>query len=321
MTTPQRIASGIFCSSVVVVLFGTVPVFGKQYGAPVQGKENPKSPGRIEVLHSAAEEHYKLGLAYLREPQNTEKAVEHLEEAVELDRSNAEYHFKLAEAYAEDFSYANIFRKPFLATNVKMQLELAVQHNPSSVRYREGLIQYYMFAPVLLGGSFKKARDHAEALRMIDPYASLLAYATVSAEEGEHERAVSYFIGAVRLRPQRWEAYHRYGMYCLNIHQVDDAIANLKKYVELVPDTAHSYESLASAYVRKRMYDEAIKYYDIAIDKDPSLTRLIFRIAQLYEFKGARFDALRQYQRYLAVAPGGRAAEDARQKIEELGVR
>jgi tetratricopeptide (TPR) repeat protein len=288
---------------------------GFQLGSPTRSSELSSTAAEVVAL---AEEHFRLGLAYLRSPSSIEKAVEHLENAVTLNQGNAEYHFRLAEAYAKDFSYANVLRKPFLATRVRAELELAVRYKPSSIEYREGLIQYYVLAPAILGGSYVRARAHANAMGAFDPYFSLLAHAYISAEEGDHERAVSLYSKAVVMWPTAWQAYQRYGLYCLNVDQVDRAIDQFKMYVNLRPDTAASYEHLASAFVRKRMYDEAIEAYLKAYEIDPGLDALMFRIAQLYEFKGSIREAAEFYGKYLTLAPAGRLASDAKTKIAEL---
>ncbi len=317
MVTTLRKALG-WWGGMIAVLFITPhgSLAAWQQGSPV------RTSGSVMAVDAdiaaLAEEHFRLGLAYLKSPESSEKAVEHLEKAATLNRGNAEYHFKLAEAYARDFSFANILRKPFLAARVRDELELAVRFNPSSIEYREGLIQYYVLAPAILGGSYTRAREEANAMSVFDPYFSLLAHANINAEEGDHQRATALFKRAIAMRPGHWQGYQRFGTYCINIHEIDLAIQQFKMYVSLKPDTAASHESLASAFVRKRLYDEAIASYLRAYDVEASQNALLFRIAQLHEFKGSVKDAVAFYAKYIASAPSGRLANDARVKIVEL---
>jgi len=287
-----------------------------QQGSPTPSRDlSVRNAVDVEML---AEEQYRLGLAYLKSPESTERAVEHLEKAVQLNPPNAEFHFRLAEAYGRDFSFANILRKPFIAAKMKTQLELAVRYNPSSIEFREALIQYYLLAPAILGGSSSKAFAEAEAMKAYDPYFSLLAKANIQAEIGEHDQANASYTRAIQMRPNAWQAYQRYGTYCLSVREIDRAIQLFGKYVNLKPDTSASYENLAGAYVRKRMYTEGIAAYLKAIEKDPSLTHLLFRIAQLYEFKGDKQSARGYYERYLQMNPSGSLASDARTRIQDL---
>lgn len=301
-----------------VVAAGGGAVQSKKPAVEQKFADTKEPPASRKDIITEGEAHYQIGMAYLREPQNTGQAVEYLERAVVLDARNAEYHFRLAEAYMADFPFAGLFRKPFIAAKVKGELELAVKYDPISPVYREGLIQYLVNAPGIFGGSIVKAHEHAKAIENIDPYLGTLAHADIYAEEGEMEKAERLFKKAILMRPASRTAYHRLGGFYMLVRRFDDAIVQFKKYIKSSPDLADGYERLGQAYVRQRMYDEAIDAYRHAIQKDPSLVSLLFRIAQLYEFKGSRREALRHYEQYLAVVPAGPIAADAKLKIQEL---
>jgi len=274
--------------------------------------------GSISTEKETADAYFRLGVENLREPSTSDFAVEQLGKAIELNENNAEYHYQLAEAYLAKFEYANILQKPFIAPKVKTQLELAVRCDPSSTLYREALIQYYVFAPGILGGSFEKAHEQADEIAQRDPYLGVLAHAGIFSEEGEGERSLSLYQRAIRSQPKSWEAYHRLGLYYLNVQETDEAITMFRKYVDLAPDQANSYNCLGQAYQQKGMYAEAISAFQKALERDPSLASLVFRIAQLCDLKGMRSPALEHYQRYLSMVPRGRAAEDARGRIRLL---
>jgi Tfp pilus assembly protein PilF len=274
--------------------------------------------GAISGESKPADVYYHLGVENLREPSTSDFAVEQLGKAIELDNTNAEYHYQLAEAYLANFEYSNLLQKPFIAPKVKKHLELAVEYNPSSVRYREALIQYYVYAPGIFGGSYTKAHEQADEIAQRDSYLGMLAHAGIFSEEGEGERSLKLYKKAIRAQSKSWEAYHRLGMLYLNAQETDEAIDMFRKYVDLAPEQANSYNVLGQAYQQKGMYAEAIVAYQKALEKDPSLAHLVFRIAQLCEFKGMKNPALENYQRYLSMIPRGRAAEDARGKIRLL---
>jgi tetratricopeptide (TPR) repeat protein len=275
--------------------------------------------GTLPKDFKIADAYYRLGVENLHEPSNSDRAVENLEKAVELDDSNAEYHYMLAEAYMANFQYAGLVRMPFIAPKVKAQLELAVKCDPGSTVYREALVTYYVAAPAILGGSYQKAHEQANEISKIDQYMGMLAHAGVYAEEGESDKAVNLYKKAIYSHPALWQAYHHFGNYYLGIQEIDAAIMMFKKYVEVAPNQAESYYQLGQAYQRKRMYSETIDAFQKALERDPSRTPLVFRIAQLHEFMGNKELAREQYQRYLSMVPSGRAADDARVKIREQG--
>jgi tetratricopeptide (TPR) repeat protein len=265
-----------------------------------------------------ADTYYRLGVENLHEPSTSDFAIDQLGKAIELDETNAEYHYQLAEAYLAKFEYVNFLQKPFIAPKVKTQLELAVRWDPSSMVYREALIQYYVFAPGILGGSYEKAHEQADEITQRDPYLGMLAHAGIFSEEGEEQRSLSLYQQAIRAQPKSWEAYHCLGLHYLSVQETDEAITMFRKYVELAPEQVDSYDCLGQAYQQKGMYSEAISAFQKALEKDPSLAPLVFRIAQLCELKGMKNPALENYQRYLSMIPRGHAADDARGKVRLL---
>jgi len=64
-------------------------------------------------------------------------------------------------------------------------------------------------------------------------------------------------------------------------------------------------------------YDEAIALYKKAFDAIPH-PEILFDLGQAYRLKGDADTALGYYRRYLAVAPNGRVARDARHWVAEL---
>jgi tetratricopeptide (TPR) repeat protein len=272
----------------------------------------------ISTEKKTADAYYRLGVENLREPSTSDFSIEQLGKAVELDETNAEYHYQLAEAYLANFECAGFFQKLFIVPKVKTHLELAVQCDPSLSLYREALIQYYVAAPGILGGSFVKAHQQADEIGRRDPYLGMLAHAGIFAEEGNGDASLALYKRAMRAQPKSWEAYHRLGLHYLNAQETDEAITMFRKYVDLAPEQASSHNCLGQAYQQKGMYAEAISAFQKALERDPSLAQLVFRIAQLCELKGMKNPALENYQRYLTMIPRGHAVEDARERIRLL---
>jgi len=62
------------------------------------------------------------------------------------------------------------------------------------------------------------------------------------------------------------------GYYLMNRQRMDDALAIFLFNIELYPDVANCYDSLAECYMNRNENDKAIKYYKIAYEKIPADT-------------------------------------------------
>ena len=62
------------------------------------------------------------------------------------------------------------------------------------------------------------------------------------------------------------------GYYFMNLERYDEALAILKFNLELYPDVANCYDSLAECFMNRHENDEAIKYYKLAYEKLPADT-------------------------------------------------
>jgi len=62
------------------------------------------------------------------------------------------------------------------------------------------------------------------------------------------------------------------GYYLMNRQRLDDALAIFLFNIELYPDVANCYDSLAECYLNRNENDKAIKYYKLAYEKLPADT-------------------------------------------------
>ena len=90
-----------------------------------------------------------------------DKADDEFEKAVKLEDGNAVYHFWLGRAVGDQAEDANPLRQPGLARRTKAEFERAADLAPDYLDAREGLVEYYLAAPGILGGSKDKARAEA----------------------------------------------------------------------------------------------------------------------------------------------------------------
>ncbi|MBU0763889.1 MAG: tetratricopeptide repeat protein [Bacteroidetes bacterium] len=78
---------------------------------------------------------------------------------------------------------------------------------------------------------------------------------------------------------------------------LDTAIIAFKKAVDIYPYFADAYEQLGLAYFRKNDYDNALKYYNITIEKAPTKARAYSNMGIIYFSRGDYKKAMEVYEK------------------------
>ncbi len=158
----------------------------------------------------AAEPAYFLGRIALRR-HNVRKARELLREAADRPAGKARHHYWLGRANAVLAKRVGLFSRAQYATEVKAQLEQALEMDPDHIHARVALVAYLLKAPGFLGGSREQAQDHIEELAGRSQLAALRCRGLLLEEAGERGRALALYrkaaeIAPERDRPHRWVA-------------------------------------------------------------------------------------------------------------------
>jgi len=90
-----------------------------------------------------------------------EKAAEYFEKAIALKPNNADYHYQLANAYILAATNVGMFDAISMGKKAKAGLERAVQLDPSFIPARFALLELYVSAPAMFGGSEPAAMEQA----------------------------------------------------------------------------------------------------------------------------------------------------------------
>jgi len=96
--------------------------------------------------------------------QDYDAAADLFAKAVAQSPKNADYHYWLGNAYGSLAEHANIFKQASLASKTHGEYETAVKLDPNNLDARMGLIQYFMLAPGIMGGSETKAIEQANEI-------------------------------------------------------------------------------------------------------------------------------------------------------------
>lgn len=266
-----------------------------------------------------AEAHYRLGLILLtRRFMNEDDAVDHMEQAVELNSTSADYQYGLGAAYGTKARNAGIFKQAFLAPKVKGAFEKAVALNPKLVDAHIGLAQYYWRAPGIMGGDMEKAYKEADIAIQLDEMKGRQLKAGILIDEKKKEEAAQEMKVLTQHRAGDWSAWRSAGIFFWRNQMTDDAIASFEKYVALRPDTADSHQFLAQSYYQKKDANRAIGLAQKALTLDRDNINATNVLAQSFELNGQKKEALENYQRLLVLDISPEYRKTVEKKIKEL---
>lgn len=143
-----------------------------------KAKRYPEARAALEAVVAAEPNNavacYHLGMVWRLRNDNTAygEAVKWLAKAVELDPGNATY---LADYGGTSMEYADRVRSYGAATKGRDAMEKSLTLDPANLDARQGLYEFYHYAPWPLGSSAKAAAQLAEIRRRDPDRATIIA--------------------------------------------------------------------------------------------------------------------------------------------------
>ncbi len=184
-----------------------------------------------------------------------EAGVPCFEEAAELDPSNALGQVGLAHAYrmfglSLDMPTSEVGPRATAAARkaVEMDGTLAEAH---------AVLGFSLF---MYEWAWSAAEKHARRSLELNPNSvdSLWMYAHLCSNAGRHEEALAQIARARELDPLSGLINSMEGQFLLHAGRVDEAIARLREAIEIDPQSRVGHMFLASAYIERGLFAEAI---------------------------------------------------------------
>lgn len=220
----------------------------------------------VEADAKDAQAAFWLGRIYYVE-RKLDQAASWFEKAAQIEPRNALAHHWMGVAYGRQAVGANKFRQAILARRTKAAFERAIALDPDLLESRQYLLQYYLIAPGIVGGSMEKAREQAAEISKRDVVRGHLARGSIYDREENAAGAEREYLAAIRATPDSLEAYY----------------------------------GLALMYQRTKQYDKAFDTYEQVLVRRPAETRARYLIGRTAALSGERLDraegALREYLR------------------------
>ena len=267
-------------------------------------------------------ESFKQGMAALQ-ANDGDAAVKAFEKAIAASDKNAEYHLGLARALGVVAQKASVLRQPLLARRCKAEFERTVQLDPSNIPAREGLLQFYMIAPSVMGGSMEKAHEQAEAIFKINRLRGHIARGTLANREKDFVVVEREYRAAWTEFPDSAPSATSLAGFLANNRRADEALAVMEKFV------AKEKDNLTGLFWFGRVATTAGKQLDrgeqalrrvlassaLGVDGNPAPAAVNFRLGELLAKKGDKAGARQAYEAALRLNPN---LEQVKKALKEL---
>ncbi len=261
-----------------------------------------------------------LGRVYLAQG-SPDLAVEWMEKSTALEPSSAEYHLWLGRAYGYQAIRASVLKQPALAKRVRKEFEKASGLDPDNLEARFGLIEFYLQAPGILGGSEKKAREQAQEVRKRDALQGHRAFGRISEHGKEFDQALREYERAGAEFPEKAEPAYWTGALYARRKDYAKAFEVYEKLLEKNPsEMAACYQIGRVAALSGQRLERGAECLRSYLQREPgpdepSLASAHYRLGLLYEKIGNRDLARREYSAALEIEP---THADARQALKKI---
>ncbi|TKJ40770.1 hypothetical protein CEE37_07335 [candidate division LCP-89 bacterium B3_LCP] len=276
----------------------------------------------IDEDKTNAEANFYLGRIALAADDDPKQASKWLKKAVKYDDSRAEYHFLLGQVYGMRAQDASIFKAPGLAKGVKKQFLRTVELDPDHMDARFGLMQFYLNAPGIMGGSDEKARVQAEEIKTRNPVMGCHASAVIYEHDDKMDLAEGEYHNLIASDPDNSDYQYYLGYFYQNHEQFDKAFDLFDNILQDHPEELRALYQIGrtgalSGQRPDRAADCLLQYLLSEPGPDDSgLDWAHHRLAMVYD-KAGKIDSARvHYEAALVINPDHTQAKKALKKLK-----
>ena len=140
----------------------------------------------------------------------------------------------------------------------------------------------------------------------------------VFALKGQVDEAIIQFQKALEINPKYAEAHNNLGFALFQKGQVDGAIDEFQKALEINPKKAETHYNLGTILFQKGQVDEAIAQYSKALEINPDSAEAHNNLGIAFFRKGRMAEAIAQFQEALRLNPDYTDAKNNLAKVQEV---
>jgi tetratricopeptide (TPR) repeat protein len=121
---------------------------------------------------------------------------------------------------------------------------------------------------------------------------------------GQMDKAIDDYTRAIEINPEFTDSYYNRGLAYGTIGQFDKAIADYSKAMEIDPAYTKAYSGCGVAYYNLGQWDKAIAEYSRAIEIDPKYADAFYNRGIVYGNLGQLDKAIADYSKVIEINPG-----------------
>ncbi len=276
--------------------------------------------GIVQRNKSDAGAYFLLARCYY-ELHDYNDAIAQGEQAIKLEPQNSVYHMWLGRAYG---SKADKERSLFTARKVKTEFETAVRLNPGNLEARRDLMEFYLEAPWIVGGSKDLALAQVNAIAAQNQVLGHLARAEYWRDAKKPDLVEAEYGWVMELKPNSVDPYLDVAGYYSHQNNAPKMKAAIDAAAAVNPsDPRLAYYRGVAGVIAATNLSEAEKYLKsfLASTPDrsdwPSHAAAREWIGKLYERIGRRMEAAEQYRAALQLDPDRKDAKANLQRLEK----
>lgn len=249
---------------------------------------------------------YFVGLADIYLAINrVPNCLEALTRARELDPANNDALLKLSEVYLILKDYENTFKY----TGMALDLD---RLNPVA-HFIRGYAYMEMGDTALAVKNFQAAADQKQ-----DYYEAFMQLGILYSIAKE-PLGIGYFQSAIRISPNRPEAYYMLGMTYQEQENIPEAMETYNRLLAIAPDYKEAVYNIGYLHlVYTGDYAAAIDFFTRAIHLDPKYTDAYFNRGYSYELSGNYESARKDYQIALELVPNYKRSIEGLNRLDKI---
>lgn len=252
---------------------------------------------------------------------DADAAIAQLEKAVAANPKDARAHYYLGLANGRKAQKAGIFGGMSNIGAAKDEWLRAVELDPAYLDARLRLIEFYIAAPSIAGGSEAKALEQAVEARKHDAFDGHRAYAHVYSMQKKYDLAVKELADAVREQPKSAKAHYLLGNALLNQKNWKDALHEYEMTLSLdrgyMPAHFRIGQLAAQSESSYARGEESLRKYLAykPTDEEPAPARAWYWLGMIQEKQGRKADARQSFANAQKLSPEAKDINEALKRV------